>query len=138
MANRVYLDANIVLDFLSSNRPNHQEALLLIGLLTQKEYEIVISEDILTTVYYVAKNKAKVVSFFQSVQTKWEIVSFGNNVITEALHRVNDTGYDLEDMLQCLCAKKEGCVIVVTEDRAFVDCGIEVMDYERCLDALES
>jgi len=136
MTYRVYLDANIILDFLSSDRQNHQEALLLIGLLTQKEYEIVISEDILTTVYYVAKNKTKVVSFFQSVQTKWEIVSFGNDVITEALQRVNDAGLDLEDMLQCLCAKKEGCAIVVTEDQQFVDCGIEVMDYERCLNEI--
>ena len=136
MVNRVYLDANIILDFLSSDRSNHQEALLLIGLLTQKEYEIVISEDILTTVYYVAKNKIKVVSFFQSIQTKWEIVSFGNDVITEALHRVSETGCDLEDMLQCLCAKKEGCAIVVTEDKKFVDCGIKVMDYERSLNEI--
>jgi len=136
MANRVYLDANIILDFLSSDRSHHQEARVLIGLLTQKEYEIVISEDILTTVYYVAKNKTYVVSFFQSIQTKWEIVSFGNDVITEALHRIRDAGYDLEDMLQCLCAKKEGCAMVVTGDQTFVDCGIKVMDYETCLNEI--
>jgi len=40
---------------------------------------------------------------------------------------------DLEDALQCLCAKENNCTLLITNDKKFVDCGIEIMNYERFL-----
>ncbi len=131
MENRVYLDANVILDFLSPQRKNFSKAYELVASLLNDGYKIVISEDILTNVYYIAKDKQKVVAFFDSIQTKWRIADFGQQVVSAALKMSGEFGYDLEDTLQCLCAKKEGCSIVVTGDKGFVDCGIEVYDYER-------
>jgi predicted nucleic acid-binding protein len=138
MGSKVYLDANVVLDFLISDRKQHDAAIRLVAALSVSGYEVVISEDILTTVFYIAKDKEKVLEFFLSVRQRWRIVSFGEVVVAEGLELAYRDGMDLEDTLQCLCAKKEGCALIVTEDRGFVDCGVEVMDYEAALRALEA
>ena len=133
MATKIYLDANIVLDFLSPERSKHPESKKVMDTLIRRGDTIVISEDILTTVYYIAKNKRKAVAFFKLIQHRWEIVHFGDQVIAAALDRVLVSEEDLEDTLQCLCAKQEACTLIVTEDRDFVDCGVEVLDYEGFL-----
>ena len=133
MGSKVFLDANIVLDLLSQERPNHHQAKLLILRLIEKDMTVCISEDILTTVYYVAKEKQRVVTFFQTIQKRWEILSFEQVVIADALAYAAKHQCDLEDTLQCLCAAKEGCSMVVTEDRNFVACGVKIMDYESAL-----
>ena len=129
MASRIYLDANIVLDFLSPERPGHSNAIKAMSILVQRSDTIIISEDILTTVYYIAKDKQKAVAFFELIRHRWSIVHFGSDVIAEALQRVLVSHEDLEDTLQCLCAKQEGCALILTEDKGFVDCGVEVVDY---------
>jgi predicted nucleic acid-binding protein len=133
MESKVFLDANIVLDLLSQERPNHHQAKLLILRLIEKDMTVCISEDILTTVYYVAKDKQRVVTFFQTIQKRWEILSFGQVVIADALAHAAKHQCDLEDTLQCLCAVKEGCSMVVTEDSSFVACGVKIMNYESVL-----
>jgi len=40
---------------------------------------------------------------------------------------------DLEDTLQCLCAKENNCTLLITNNKKFVDCDIKIMNYERFL-----
>ena len=133
MESRVFLDANIVLDLLSQQRPNHSQAKMLILMLIEQNIQICISEDILTTVYYIAKDKQQVIVFFQTMQKRWLILPFGHDVIAQALEYSLEKNTDLEDTLQCLCAKKNGCTMIVTNDKKFVDCGVEIVNYERFL-----
>jgi predicted nucleic acid-binding protein len=133
MEHKVFLDANIVLDLLSSERPNHARAKKLIRTLIEQNARICISEDIITTVYYIAQNKQQALAFFQAVQKRWQMLSFGHKVIAKALGDAMEHAYDLEDTLQCLCAREHGCTLIVTEDRGFVPCGVEVKDYEGVL-----
>lgn len=63
----------------------------------------------------------------------WGILLFAEKVIKEATHVSLDKGVDLEDVLQCLCAKENGCETVLTSDKKFVDCGIPVKSYELFL-----
>ena len=136
MGSKVYLDANVILDFLISDRKKHEDATRLMAALSRGGHEVVISEDILTTVFYIAKDKEKVLEFFLLIRQRWCIASFGEEVVAKGLELAYRNGMDLEDTLQCLCAKKEGCALIVTEDRGFVDCGVEVMDYEAALQEL--
>jgi len=138
MVGSVYLDANVLLDFLVPDRANHDRAVRLVAHLSEAGIEAVISEDILTTVFYIAKDKSRVLEFFLSVRKKWRIVSFGEAVVAEGLERALRESLDLEDILQCLCAKNEGCAMVVTEDRGFVECGVRVMDYDTALREFEA
>ena len=40
---------------------------------------------------------------------------------------------DLEDVLQCLCAKENECRVFITHDKRFYDCGVEIMTSEEFL-----
>lgn len=123
----VFLDANILLDIIGSNRPEYHEAKELWKILTIKNYKISISEDILTNVYYISKEKDKVLEFFKVIQNRWLIFSFGKEVIKSGIELAIEKNLNLEDILQCLCAKENGCGYLITNDKKFYDCGIKIM-----------
>ena len=131
--NRVFLDTNVVLDILTQERSNHVKAKELLRYLLLNDYEIAISEDMLSTIYYIAKNKSATVMFFQAIQEEWMIVPYGKENIAKALIFSLENNSDLEDTLQCFCAKAYDCEYVITSDKKFVDCGIKIVNYERFL-----
>jgi predicted nucleic acid-binding protein len=122
----IFLDANVILDFLDSLRPRHTIAKNLFLVIQKQDIKIMISEDMLTNIFYIYKDKVKALQFFQIIQYKWIISSFGNNVIHQALDLSIQYNLDLEDALQCLCAKNNNCDIFITNDIAFHNCGITI------------
>ncbi len=132
--NRVYLDTNIVIDIIEGTREHHDQSLKMLQKLIISDYVIVISEDMLSTLYYISKNKSEVLNFFKYVIfVDWEVVSFGQRVLKESVEFSLKNNLDLEDTLQCLCAKDNGCQILMTTDKKFVDCGIEILNYDQFL-----
>ena len=133
MENRnIFLDTNIVADMIDADREHHKRSLELLRLLILGEYDIFISEDMLSTLYYISRDKKATLAFFENVVfIDWHVVPFGRDVLREATHMALTQGVDLEDTLQCLCAKKNKCMMLVTSDQAFVDCGIETVGYEK-------
>jgi len=133
MTNRVFLDTNIILDFLDQKRVLHAQAEALFLKIITEEYLVVISEDMLSTIYYIHKNKLNALDFFETIIEEWEIVPYGKDVITQAIQICQKTGKDLEDTLQCLSAKAHNCLYIITNDKGFVDCGVEVLNYDTFL-----
>jgi len=130
---RVFLDTNIVLDMLTEERENHLQSKELFSYLLLNDYDVVISEDMLSTIYYIAKNKSATLEFFQTIQDEWMIVPYGKEVISKALIFALDNKNDLEDTLQCFSAKAYKCEYVITSDKKFIDCGIKIVNYKRFL-----
>ena len=131
---RIFLDANIVLDFLNQNRENHKKAKELFYHLTLEDYDIIISEDMITNIYYIHKDKRMVLNFINEIILKsWQIVSFGLEVIKKATEYCIKNNTDLEDTLQCFCAKENNCNIFLTSDKKFIDCGIKIQTYSEFL-----
>jgi len=132
--NKVFLDANIILDLLDSTRNNHSFSLKVFEKLIDQNYQIVISEDLLTTIYYIIKNKKAVLEFYELVVEQWEIVSFGKNIITDAIFICKeDSDLDFEDVIQSLSAKKSDCSLIITNDKKFFNCGVPVLSSEEFL-----
>ena len=131
---KIFLDINIVIDGIDKDRPNNTIATKLIYALIVKGYEIVISEDMLSTIYYIQKNKKRTLDFFKTIQYNWKISPFGEEVISKAIDLSLEKNLDLEDVLQCLCAKENGCQILITNDKKFYDCGIEILTAESFLE----
>jgi len=131
--NSLFFDANIVLDILDTQRQGHEQAILLWEHATIRECEIFISEDILTNVFYIAKEKIKILEFLQLIQDRWHIVSFGKEVIRKAIELSLEQGLDLEDVLQCLCAKENACETLIANDKTFYDCGIQIVTAQEFL-----
>ena len=133
MESKIFLDANIIIDLISSKRLNHTLALQTIEKIIQKDYQIYMSENILTIVYYIVKDKQSVLKFFKEAVKDWQVVPFGKDVLNSGIDFSIANNTDLEDTLQCFCAKENRCDIFLTNDRKFIDCGIKILDYDEFL-----
>lgn len=133
MIQNVFLDTNIVLDFLDNQREEHEKVQQLIQYLILNNYKITLSEDILSTIFYIIKDKKATLQFFKTIIKKWNIVPYGLELIEEAIDIALKKDLDLEDLLQCLCAKENQCSVLITKDKAFFDCGISVMSTDGFL-----
>ena len=131
---KIYLDTNIVADLIDSSRKGHEVSLKLLESLVLKNYDAYISEDMLTTLYYILKNKKQTLEFFKNlIFIDWKILNFGLVTIKDATNMSLEKNLDLEDVLQCLCAKENGCDILITNDKEFFDCGVNIMTAEAFL-----
>lgn len=126
---KVFLDNNIILDFLDHARPTHEDAKKIVHHLIMNDIETYLSEDMLTTIYYISKNKTKVLEFFETVLQIWKVVPFGLTTILDVISICkNESGKDFEDVIQCLAAKNNGCDVLITNDKQFYQCGINIMN----------
>ena len=134
---KVFLDINIVIDIIDITRPNNKIATKLLYNLTSNDVNIVISEDMISTIYYIIKDKKRTLEFFTVIQKYWIISIFGKELIGNAIKLSLEQELDLEDLLQCLCAKENNCQILITNDKKFYDCGIEILTAESFLERLQ-
>ncbi len=130
---KVFLDTNIVLDMLDNSRQNSDSIKALSEKLIVDNYTIVISKDMISTIFYIQKDKRKTLEFFKIIYRRWTISSFGKDVIKNAIDLSFENSLDLEDVLQCLCAKENSCDILITNDKKFYDCGIKIVTIEEFL-----
>lgn len=133
MVNSLFFDTNVVLDIIDANRDRHEATLEMWEHLVAEGSEIFISEDMLSTIFYLNVDKKFALEFFQFIQTRWQIVPFGQKVIKDAVNLTLENSLDLEDVLQCLCAKENGCDVLITNDKKFYDCGIKIVTIEEFL-----
>lgn len=133
MGNKVFFDTNVILDIIDSSRQSHKYALGVWEKSVTEGFDIVISEDMLSTIFYINEDKQYALEFFKFIQNKWHIVSFGKKVIETAIKLSLKKGLDLEDSLQCLCAKENSCDLFITNDKKFYDCGIKIVSTEEFL-----
>lgn len=136
MLTKIFLDTNIVLDMMDKNRANHTKSLKLLEISILQNIKFFISEDMLSTIYYISSDKAYALMFFDKMIQKWSIVPFGKQVIKDALELSQNNNSDLEDTLQCICAKANGCEALLTQDKRFLDCGLKVLSYEEFFSSL--
>ncbi len=135
--NKIFLDTSIVADIIHTSRPNHNKSMILLKHLIVNNYEICISEDMITTLYYILKDKITTLGFLKDVVfVDWTILTFGKNVLNQAVKLSLKNNLDLEDTLQCLCAKENGCNALITNDKKFYNCGIEIITYEEFLNKI--
>ena len=135
--NKIFFDANILLDILIPNRPNHTKALEVYSIVCEKYDTLATSENILTTIEYIASKNGTdcevVWRFFDSLQQNFELYTF-SDIIGESLkiyHHAckNRQKIDFEDLLQLESAMKNECQVFLTEDKAIgkLDVGIDVL-----------
>jgi predicted nucleic acid-binding protein len=132
MNKNIYLDTNIIIDMIDRARDNHPLARELMIKLSVQDYNVFFSEDMITTIYYILRGNEVVLHFFNNVIDEWNIVPFNKKVIKEAIDFSLNNKTDLEDTLQCFCAKVNNCILL-TNDKKFIDCGVEIVTYNDFL-----
>ncbi len=127
---KIFLDANIIIDFLDEKREAHNLAKSFLIQAIERGDEILISEDILTTVYYVCQKAVahkKLLDFLETLVEEFDIVSFGKQNIQKAIGLCRkNKNFDFEDALQAVCAKNKQCDLIVTNDKSFPCIGVPV------------
>lgn len=131
--NRVFVDANVLLDLHDDSRISHADSLKAITSLAEGYYvELYTSCDIITTLYYVLSksNKARALEMIQDISELCEIVEFSNKEVIESCElMVSDKPRykDLEDTIQLVLAQKAQCQLILSNDKGFVSPEIELM-----------
>ena len=122
---KVFLDTNIVISYLDSQRADHEDAVKLIADFYKMDILMILSQDIMTNVIYNCTNKKQAVEFFQTINadSHFKIVSFSSNMIDSACKKYLESNNfskksDFEDMLQYFCALENGCERIYTNDKS--------------------
>ena len=122
---KIFFDANILLDILLPNRPNHEKAMSAYGVICQEYKSLATSENILTTIEYIASKNGTscetLSRFFDGLKENFELYGF-TDILEDSLLIYRDAcsnkeKIDFEDLLQVQCAIRNGCDVFITEDK---------------------
>jgi len=119
----LFIDTNIILDLLDDTRNSHMNSKKLIEHCLCNDLLIAISDDIITTVYYLSQkniSRQKLLEFIKFLSKHFKILVFDRDVIDETVDIcLHKHSYDFEDTLQAICAKKHQFSTLITNDKKF-------------------
>jgi predicted nucleic acid-binding protein len=138
MYKRIFLDANILLDTLSTSRPSSTYSVdSYLYILDNDNMELFTSCDIITTLYYVGRkiNKDVILDNIEIINKTLKVIEFSNKEVAQTctLMKENKKYKDLEDTIQYVLAKKEGCDLIISNDENFYAEDIEILSSEEFL-----
>jgi len=121
--NKLFIDTNIILDILDDKRVSHNSSKKFIQTCLSDEITMAISDDIITTVYYLAQKTVErkaLLEFMKFLNENFILLSFDNHIIKETIKNcLENSIYDFEDTLQAVCAKKNDYKTIITNDKKF-------------------
>ncbi|MDD5399763.1 MAG: PIN domain-containing protein [Sulfurimonas sp.] len=121
---KIFIDTNIFLDLLLK-REGFEKALLIFNAIEKKLFSATILDITILNIDYIASKQVKdIKAFLNLVNKHFEVVGATNEMIDFALQMQNS---DLEDNLQYICAKKQKCECIITNDKNFYSPDIEVL-----------
>jgi len=120
---RIFLDANIILDLIDAKRGRVVTTKEHLGIHLANGDILYTSCDIFTTVYYVASKHSefnKVIAQLENITNFVEIIPIDANIILQAITISKEEQHkDLEDILQYICAKTMDCELILSNDKSF-------------------
>ena len=126
---KYFLDANIVLDLIDSDRGNIEITREFIKDAIIKGDDLCTSCDIFTTVYYVASKKLsskKIIAELEKLLTFIDVIAINIDTIKEAMSLMSEKD-DFKDLLQYVCALRSHSNLIVTNDKNFYRGEIELL-----------
>lgn len=140
MSKKIFLDANILVDFIDDKRELHllAKTIILNGL--HAGDELFTSCDIMTTLYYLSAktDKNRALNEIAKINSFCKVIEFSNNEIAQTCSfMVEDPKFkDLEDTIQYVLAKKYGCHVIITNDKNFHSPDVELCTSKSFLEGL--
>lgn len=138
MYKKVFLDANIFIDNEDSSRDLEKKSLKVLSYLLANEVEVYTSCDLITTIYYILskRSKAEALNAIERISQFCKIIKFSNKEVQQTCELMkSDTKYkDLEDTLQYILARKEGCDLILSNDTNFTSEEIEKLSTQEFIE----
>ncbi len=131
MYKKVFLDVNILIDYMDADRSSHGFSTQAMRYLLLNGSDLLTSCDIMTTLYYLGakKDRAKALYEISQINSFCYIIDFSNKEISFVCQLMQeDQDYrDLEDTTQYILAQKEKCDLILSNDKNFVSKGLKLM-----------
>lgn len=135
---KIYLDTNIVLDFLGERKPFYEVSAKVLTLADNKKIKIFVSPITISTAYYVlAKFESNKVALekIRKFKLLCEVSVMDNEVIDKAI--ISDFK-DFEDALQYFSAISSNCDLILTRnEKDFKNAMIPILNCESYLQTLK-
>ena len=113
---KLFLDTNVVIDFLAKRQPFAEDANRMIMLCLQKKYELCVSALSFTIIYYVLKKQyghGRLLELLRDLHSLLTVGEVDANVLQQALA---SEFADFEDAVQCYTAMACGADLIVTRN----------------------
>jgi|SRR5690606_19313881 len=135
---KLFLDTNVVIDFLGERMPFYTSVAKVLTLADQKKISVVISPMSISTTYYLLSKYENSKSALDKIR-KFKLLCgmslMNDDVIEKALH---SNFKDFEDAMQYYSAIETKCDIIITRnERDFKEALIPVMNAENYLKTLK-
>jgi len=131
MYKKIFIDANIILDLFNLKRKSHSSSTAFYLYALTNTIELATSCDLITTIYYIDSkiDKTAALSHIEEINKTITVIDFSNKEIAQTcqLMRNNTNFKDLEDTIQYILAKKEGCDLIISNDKGFYSEDIPIM-----------
>ncbi len=131
MYNKVFLDANVILDIFDFSRSDAQDSFDVYTHLLLNKSILYTSCDIITTLFYIHSKKSKTDALqkIEKINKIITVIDFSNQEVANTclLMHQNPNFKDLEDTIQYILAKKMTCDLILTNDQRFYSEDIPVM-----------
>ncbi len=131
MFKRIFLDANILVDFVDNTRASHILSKTIIIDALEQNVHLFTSCDIVTTIYYLSAkiNKENALNEITKINHFCTIIDFSNVEVAQTceLMTQNSAFTDLEDTIQYILAKKVSCDCIISNDKQFNSPDITLM-----------
>lgn len=129
----VFVDTNIFLDVILQ-RSNFKHSVIVLNAAKKGLFNGFIADISLINIAYIAKKQHKIInSFITQINQSFTIVGANNNIFQRALLLDNN---DLEDSVQYICAQKNACNVIVTNDKDFYSGDIKVLNAQNFVNDL--
>jgi len=121
---KVFLDTNILIDFLAARQPFAEDAVALFQLADDGEIELMVSDlTIINTIYVLRRmhyNLSEIYDSMDDIRPLLTIVSMGASVVDRCLQHRSD---DFEDEMQYLSAVEANADYIITRNKKDFDFG---------------
>jgi len=121
---KVFLDTNILIDFLAARQPFAEDAVALFQLADDGEIELKVSDlTIINTIYVLRRmhyNLSEIYDAMDDIRPLLMIVSMGASVVDRCLQHRSD---DFEDEMQYLSAVEANADYIITRNKKDFDFG---------------
>ncbi len=134
---RVFLDTNIIIDFLEQREPFFKAAANVIDLGAKKKIELYTSSISLLNCIYIIRKRVGYAKAVESVKLLMQILDVSPVTKTEFESALNTETTDIEDLTQYQSAMTAGCGFIITRNaKHFPQNGIAILSPDDFLQSM--
>jgi len=135
MHNRIYFDTNVIVDLFDVKRPFHEDSVAVFKKIFEDEaMDVFINTDTLTNLFYILRSHMKfsfedAIEKLEFVKNAFTVISTEINEIDSAIGICKEYIFDdYEDAMQYVCALKEECTLIITNNaKDFKNASVEIV-----------